>query len=168
MIFSTSRLNVRKLRKTDVEPFFRLESDPVVKRYTSPSGDWSYSAIEKDLNRLIKGYTTRSELTVWAVEDGDQKFVGTVALVGRGEEREIGYRILPDYWRQGYGLEICEGLIRYAFDDLKIGKLVAISCSRNKASVSILDRLMYFVKEEYNEDFADMDRYYELGNIKMD
>lgn len=168
MIFSTSRLAVRKLRNTDVEPFFRLESDPEVKRYTSPSSDRSYSAIEKDLYRLIEGYRTNSELTVWAVENGDEKFVGTVALVGRGAEREIGYRILPDYWRQGYGLEVCEGLIRYAFDDLNIGKLVAISCSRNTASVSILDCLMHFVREEYNEDFADMDRHYELVNVNID
>lgn len=163
-LFQTENLLVRQLQPADYPAFYELQSDPEVLRYSVVDPDFSEEAIREDLDHLIWIYSQpHAGLRVWAVVNGNHELVGTCALVwGDGEEAEIGYRLLRKYWGQRYGLEIGAGLIRYALTVLNLSKITAVVCKSNIPSVKILDRLMRFVREEYNPEFKDVDRIYEL------
>ncbi len=163
-LFQTENLLVRQLQAADYLAFYELQSDPEVLRYSVVDPDLSEQAIRENLDHLIRIYSQpHLGIRVWAVVNRDNELVGTCALVrGEGDEAEIGYRLLRKYWGRRYGLEIGSGLIRYALTVLNLSKITAVVCKSNIPSVRILDRLMRFVGEEYNPEFKDVDRIYEL------
>jgi ribosomal-protein-alanine N-acetyltransferase len=168
-LFETINLSVRDLHVADFRSFYEMESDPEVIRYTTVNPDLSSGTIRKDLSRLIDAYKEPWEgIRVWAIVNRGGDFVGTCALVRKsGDGAEIGYRLSRKFWGKGYGAEICEGLIHYALKILTLHKITAVVSQSNVASVKILDRLMHFVRVEYNPDFEDMDRFYELKNEQI-
>jgi ribosomal-protein-alanine N-acetyltransferase len=168
-LFETINLLVRDLNAGDFPSFYEMESDPEVLRYTTINPDLSTGTIRRDLLKLVHAYAEPWEgVRVWAVTNRRGDFVGTCALVRKSDdEAEIGYRLSRKCWGKGYGAEICEGLIHYALQILRLSKITAVASQSNVASVKILDRLMHFVRAEYNPDFEDMDRFYELSNDEI-
>lgn len=153
MIFETERLLIRKLNLLDINEFHRLENTPSVVKY----GDGTFKNLEenyKELNELIFKYSKfNNDFWIYAIEKKiDSKFIGTVALVKDNIDDEIGYRFIEEFWGNGYGFEVCKGLVTYS-KKLKIDKLVAYVANENIASVKILERLNFnkvphFISEE--------------------
>ncbi|WP_224484520.1 GNAT family N-acetyltransferase [Robertkochia aurantiaca] len=166
MIFSTERLYTRKLLKSDLARYHRMQNDQQVMKYV---GGKTFSLEEniKDLENLIGFYNKpKNDFWVWAVvEKETDDFVGTCAIVSnKKKEEEIGYRLLKQYWGKGYGKEVTNGLIKYAFEVMKIREIVAYVDKENVSSVRILDSTFKFIKEFYNEEDNCIDRYYKLSN----
>lgn len=166
MIFNTQRLSVRALSFEDLDLFHKMQNDQAVMKYI---GGKTYSLEEnkKDLLNILKFYENpKNDFWVWAITLKDSSnFIGTIALVrNEKDEYEIGYRLLKEYWRQGYGKEVTNGLIKYAFEVKKIKEIVAYVDKNNITSVRILDSTFNFIKEFYNEEDNCIDRYYKLSN----
>jgi len=166
MIFSTKRLQIRLLDIQDLGLFHKMQNDQEVMRFV---GDKVYSLAEneEDLKTILEFYKDpKNDFWVWAIElISTQDFIGTIALVENEKgEHEIGYRLLKEYWRQGYGKEVTNGLIKYAFEELKLKEIVAYVDKKNITSVRILDSTFNFIKEIYNEQDNCIDRYYKLSN----
>ncbi|MGP4072896.1 GNAT family N-acetyltransferase [Piscibacillus sp. B03] len=58
-----------------------------------------------------------------------------------GQSTEISYQFLPEWWGKGYGYEIVNAIIRYAFNHLGITKLVSETQAANVASCRLLEKL---------------------------
>ncbi|WP_299665552.1 GNAT family N-acetyltransferase [uncultured Polaribacter sp.] len=163
MIFRTERLLITKLILKDLDDFYKLESDPEVLKFaTGTIKNLEESRI--DLNAIVSKYNIKdNNFWIYAVKrKSDATFLGTVALVKDGMEDEIGYRFLKKYWGNGYGLEICKGLISYC---KQIGKtkLIAYVVDENKASAKILERLNFKkVKHFMSEDIQLPETKYEI------
>lgn len=163
MIFETNRLHVRKLRESDLNAFHKMQSNPLVMQYTT--------GIVKDLeghrievNELISKYTLAdNSFWIYAIErKKDAAFIGTVALVKNERNDEIGYRFLEEYWGNGFGTEVCEGLINYCKKNNFI-KLTAYAVDANIASQKILEKLHFkFVRKQIAEDLQLSEIKYEL------
>ena len=54
---------------------------------------------------------------------------------------EVGYIIDQAYWNKGYGTEVCQGLIDYAFSRLGCTELIARMYDLNMASVRVCEKL---------------------------
>ena len=65
-------------------------------------------------------------------------------------EVELAFAFGRAYWGQGYAFEACQALIGYAFDELKIPRLVGGAKAANDRSVRLQQRLGFDVYE--NED----------------
>ncbi|MEH6704988.1 GNAT family N-acetyltransferase [Galbibacter orientalis] len=166
MIFNTQRLSVRALNFEDLDLFHKMQNDQAVMKYV---GGKTYSLEEnkKDLLNILKFYENpKNDFWVWAITlKSSSNFIGTIALVrNEKDEYEIGYRLLKEYWKQGYGKEVTNGLIKYAFEVKKIKEIVAYVDKNNITSVRILDSTFNFIKEFYNEEDNCIDRYYKLSN----
>ena len=164
MVFSTARLAVRDLSIDDFRAFHGMQSNVQVMRYT---GQAVMNAQENqmDLERIIVAYhKVDNDFWVWAVmQKSDQNMVGTCALIKDTEgQNEIGYRFLERYWGNGYGMEITGGLIKYAFEIMKVDRLVAVVAKKNVTSVKILDACMNFEEELFNHRENMTDRKYVL------
>ncbi len=171
MIFETPRLSVRLLHTDDLEPLHEMQSNPRVMRYTSKRAAMSKEETRIELTGLMARYSLPGDtFSVWAVvrkEDG--AFAGTCALLlNDKQEREIGYRILEKYWGNGYGKEITEGLIDYAFGPGGLDSLTAYVFTDNIASVRTLEQTRFKLEREFfNEEEGCMDRVYRVTKIEL-
>ena len=57
------------------------------------------------------------------------------------QSMELGYRLHPDYWRQGYTAEAGHALLEFCRDVLKVRKMVAYVVKGNDASGGLLKKL---------------------------
>lgn len=166
MVFTTQRLQIRRLTLADLDLFHKMQNDQQVMRYIGGKVS-SYQENKKDLENILKFYNTpKNDFWVWAIAlKSNRDFIGTVALVKNQKgEYEIGYRLHKTNWRQGYGKEVSNGLIKYAFEELHLKEIVAYVDKNNITSVRILDSTFNFIKEIYNEQDNCIDRYYKLSN----
>ncbi|MEO1262351.1 MAG: GNAT family N-acetyltransferase [Bacteroidota bacterium] len=160
MIFETPRLIVRNLESADFSPFYQMQGNPNVMRYTTGRPDTEKEA-RNSLKKCMDHYALPdNDFWVWAIErKTDGAFVGTAAIV---EENEIGYRFLEKYWGNGYGQEIADGLIAHAIHKMSAKKVIAYVEPENIGSVKILERSkLNFIKEYIHPDDGELVRYYE-------
>tara|TARA_R110001592_G_scaffold105035_1_gene295404 strand:+ start:5468 stop:5965 length:498 start_codon:yes stop_codon:yes gene_type:complete len=163
MIFETNRLLVRKLKETDLNAFHKMQSNLLVMQYTTGITK-SLEAHTLELYDLISKYNlVDNSFCIYAIERKlDTAFIGTVALVKDRNDDEIGYRFLQEYWRNGFGTEVCEGLIDYCRKN-NFAKLIAYAVDTNIASNKILQKLDFkFVKKQLAEDLQLPETKYEL------
>ena len=115
MIFETERLLIRKLVLDDLYAFHELESNPLVLKYATGEPK-VFNDNRKELIGLISKYKQpENDFWIYAIErKSDKSFIGTVALVKDDLDDEIGYRFLEEFWKLGYGSEVCVGLISYS------------------------------------------------------
>ena len=55
-------------------------------------------------------------------------------------EVNLGYALLPAFWRRGLGTELCAALLEHAFAGLGLPEIVAVVDSRNAALVALAKR----------------------------
>lgn len=140
-LFETPRCTVRYLQMKDIEPFHILQSNPAVMRFVRGAG-MTREENEKELPELIEKYSKpNNDFWIFAIErNEDQQFIGTFALVKDDDgDDELGYRFIEDYWGQGYGYEICLGLIDFC-RLIGMDNLVGYVAEGNTASAKILEK----------------------------
>ncbi len=59
----------------------------------------------------------------------------------RSNPLEIGWRLHPDFWGQGFASEAALRMAAYAFDELGAAELIAVRNADNAASGRVMDRL---------------------------
>ena len=164
MIFETERLEIKRLSLEDLDHFHRIHGDSeIMEKIPAPVLSWEESKAE--LVSIVNAYEVdRHRLRVWGVFlKHTQQFVGVCASIGLSDQcRDLGYRVVKEYWGQGFGTELTSGLIRYLRLDHSIEFLVACVDRNNRASIKILERYMTFVKEAYDPDTGSYERHYKL------
>ena len=162
-IFETERLTVRLLKLTDLKPFHKMQSNPLVMQYATGNVK-DINAHKEELKSLILKYQNpTNDFWIYTIErKEDSNFLGTCALVKDGNNDEIGYRFLQEYWRKGYGLEICSGLVNFCKKN-GFTKLIAYAVDENVASAKILKKLDFKeIKKFISDDIKLPETKYEL------
>jgi len=140
---STRRLRFRRFRATDLDALYRLDSDPRVMRYIGDGSVPSRARVMSVLARAAAYYTHYPGLGVWpAEEQAEGRFIGWVCLkyVPQTVEVEVGYRLLPEAWGQGYATEGASALVSYGFDVLGLYRIIGITHPDNAASQRVLTK----------------------------
>lgn len=74
----------------------------------------------------------------------DDKAVGGIGLiVGKDIERkssEVGYWLGEDHWGKGIASSALEGIVKFAFDELKLERIFAVPLENNTASRRVLEK----------------------------
>ena len=138
----TERLILRDIRMEDIQEYYeRLWGDGDVCRYLlhDPHQDIgeSLAAIEDILQQYEKGNFYRWGIT----EKGDGSLIGIIGLVRIDEENSacsFAYMLGCDYWGKGYGTEVVKEVIRFAFEELGIQRIVADHMAENPASGAVM------------------------------
>lgn len=160
----TERLYLVPLSESHMEYQIELDSDPEVMRFLY--GPRSKETCERELATLMLAATR--DLGYWA-RFVQGKFAGywilcvPEMLVSDGDKApldigELGYRLLPRFWRRGLASEGSRELLRYGFEDLDLNKIVAFTAAKNTASRATMESVgMDFVQyfEVELEDWSD-------------
>lgn len=138
----TPRLILRDIRMEDVQEYYeRLWGDGDVCRYLlhNPHQDIgeSYEQIQEILRQYEAGKFYRWGIT----EKGDDSLIGIIGLVRIDEETSqcsFAYLLACDYWNRGYGTEALREVIRFAFEELELKRIVADHMAENPASGAVM------------------------------
>lgn len=89
------------------------------------------------------------ECGLWAlVEKATGALLGKAGIMNGEPGYELGYYIDRPYRRQGYAFEACQGILRYAEEELETDKIYLKTNKENIPSVKLADRLNFMLLRE--------------------
>lgn len=166
----TQRLLLRQFNANDLENVYRGLSHPEVIKYYGVSYPTQEAAREQmtyfsDLEKNGTGIW-------WAIcSIKDQTFYGAVgfsSLSSAHQKAEIGFWLLPDYWRKGILTEALPIICRFGFDQLRLHRIEAIVETENTNCKNALNNLGFTHEgtmkecEVKNGEFISLDIYAQL------
>lgn len=138
----TSRLILVPLTDEHLEYEVILDASPDVMRYLGAGEPRDCSEVEKHHEERIDA--ARKGLGFWAGFLGAE-FVGWWLLTPEDDDErgqaELGYRLLPDFWRQGLASEGAAALLAYGFEDVGLTRIFAETMAINAGSRAVMSRL---------------------------
>ena len=150
-IFETPRLILSQFTKDDASLILRLNSHPEVVKYVhEPVLKTEERAQEILLNIILPQY--KLNLGRWAIYTKEKnEFIGWCGLKHQPEANEIdlGYRLHPAWWRQGFATEAARHTLEYGLNKLRIPVITGRAHVKNMASLKILETIgMVWTKDE--------------------
>ena len=138
----TKRLTLVPLGEEHLEFEVTLDAHPDVMRYIGTGEPRERLEVEKHHQERID--EARNGLGFWAGFVGAD-FVGWWLLTLEDDDErgqaELGYRLLPDFWRQGLASEGAAALLAYGFDDMGLTQIFAETMAVNAGSRAVMSRL---------------------------
>ena len=135
MILETKRLMLRPLTPGDFEAVHSWAHNPENTRYMA----WGPNT-EEDTKTVLSEVKIGKDFGV--VLKGSDKLIGSCGfqIDDANDTADIGWILHKDYWKRGYGTEICGELIRYGFEELKLRRIVADCATANYGSYRVMER----------------------------
>lgn len=144
-VIETSDLLLRHWHDRDIAPFAQLNSDERAMEYFL--APLSYQETVELYDRIQDEFSSHG-FGVFAIEHRDSgAFVGCVGLHNVGFEAdftpaiEIMWRLLPQYWGNGYATQAARACLRYAKKELGFEKIVAFTTIANKRSERVMQKI---------------------------
>ena len=139
----TPRLTLRSMRAEDFDALLRIFSDPrVMAAFEEPpfTNELMHGWLWRNLEHQAQhGYGLFSILLKASGE-----LIGDCGLevmeVGGEQAAELGYDLRSDYWNQGYASEAAAAVRDYAFEVLRLPRLISLIRVGNAASVRVAEK----------------------------
>lgn len=170
IVIETERLNLRFLRPDDADDLLEYQSHPEIVRYIpwpERTREQVEEALQKTINIGARELKNTGDFFVlaWELKDlGDSQFSNpstnakTVAINGyrpgkvigqsnmslrsTGDQfSDIGWATHQDFHRQGFAYEATHALMKYAFKNFPLHRIVADIDTRNPESAAMAEKL---------------------------
>ncbi|MCT2405962.1 GNAT family N-acetyltransferase [Chryseobacterium antibioticum] len=159
MKLETERLQLKEINESYVEDILKIRSNEIINQFVqrnSPKNN--YDALQFILT--IKERTRNNETFYWGISLKDQpNLIGTICLWKFSDDRkqaEVGYELLPDYHRKGIMSEALTAVLNFAFNDLHLHEIVAMTNKFNENSKGLLLKHNFVLEEgRIDEGFPD-------------
>lgn len=143
-ILTTERLRLEPCSELHIEQLDKLNSNIEVMRYitgTAVTLEETKAHVEfvKELWKT-QGYSSWS-----VIELKTGKLIGTGGIqhleFNPENPLEIGWRLIPEKWGQGFATEAAQRMLEFAFETLGVKNLRAVCHQENTKSVKVMQRL---------------------------
>ncbi len=149
MILDTLRTTMIKYKKSDLDAFFKVICNDEVMLFISGKGNSKEVAKEKFETILLTNKENEYYGVYKVIHSQTNKLMGFAKIVPfENNYLEIGYALLPPYWRKGYTLEMIEKMTAHCQEFFPNKKLMAIVNNENVGSIRILEKCNY---KEYQQ-----------------
>ena len=143
-ILETEHLLLRHLEPGDLDCLYALYSDPEVRRYF-PEGTLTLEETKEELDWFLHGHPRHPELGLWAtIHKPSGQFIGRCGLlpwnIDGVFEVEIAYMLGKEWWGQGLATEAALGIRYYAYETLKLKRLICLIDEDNQASIRVAEK----------------------------
>jgi RimJ/RimL family protein N-acetyltransferase len=162
VLLETDRLILRRLTDADSDELVALDADPEVMRYLTGGRPTPREVIEREILPRFRSYGEYAPgFGYWAaVERRGSAFLGWFSLRpiadGHDDEVELGYRLRRAVWGQGYASEGARALVRKAFVDLGVRRVVATTYEENAASRRVMEKAGLRLVRRFRLTIADL------------
>lgn len=161
MILETERLFLRTWKAEDIEPMTIINKDPKVRKFLPSIGNRSMT--ESMIERFIKHYREYG-FCLYAVEHKTtHKLLGFVGLnipsfaAHFTPAVEIGWRLASQYWNKGFATEAAKAVLKHAFTNLGLNKIVSFTVVGNRQSRRVMEKigLHHDAKDDFDHPKID-------------
>lgn len=157
----TARLILRMYEIRDVDAIHAIWNDPDVTRYFPPEHrQRTKEQVSERLSRLLQRWRERG-YGQWAVVlKDDKKLIGYCGLqpLDKTTQVEIFYGFPRQYWGKGFATEAARAALRYAFEEIKLPRVAAVTHPENAASQKVLQKISF--KSEGEKRIYEMNLSY--------
>jgi RimJ/RimL family protein N-acetyltransferase len=145
-LLETDRLTLRRFTEADGEALYELDSDPEVMRFLSGGTPTPRGIVQTViLPRFLQYDAPSSPFGFWAaIGRATSEFLGWFSFVSSEANRVeigLGFRLRRTVWGKGYATEGARALIRKAFTELAVQRVVATTYEHNLASRRVLEKV---------------------------
>ena len=169
MKLETERLQLKEIKEQHVEDVLKIRSNETINRFVkrnSPKNN--YDALQFILT--IKERTKNNQTFYWGISLKDQSnLIGTICLWNFSEDRmgaEVGYELLPDYHRKGIMSEALKAVLDFAFNELHLQEIVAMTHKLNENSKGLLLKQGFVLKEGKKDEGFPENLVFSLKKFK--
>lgn len=154
----TPRLLLRRWQECDRTPFAQMNADPVVMHYFA--APMTREESDEAIDRYLAAFD-REGFSFFAVHQRDTGgFAGTIGLQTMRDvvpnlpqpAVEIGWRLTRSAQGKGYATEGARAIVDFAFNQLGLDKVVAITAISNQASRHVMEKLDMVHRPELDFD----------------
>ncbi len=144
-VITTNRLILRPWIPEDIEPFAKLNADPLVREYFSSI----LNRKESDhVAKFISDEIEKNGYGFWAVSAPQiSDFIGFIGIRPVDFEShftpavEIGWRLAREFWGNGYATEGATAALKYGFQTLNLDEIVAFTAVANARSRNVMEKI---------------------------
>ncbi len=152
----TPRLILRRPIERDVSKLFEMRSDPITSEYLNCDLDEDIEQTQAWLADVCKKMDA-GDSVLWIIELREQnETIGTVSFwrwVKEHYRAEIGYRLLPGFWRKGLMFEALWPVLSYGFDRMGLHSVEANTHPENLASRALLEKIGFVLEGHFVENY---------------
>jgi len=158
-LIETKNLTLREFKDTDVTNIYKLDSNEEVHKYLGKKPIKTLKEAEEIVSFFHQQSKERGIGRFATIEKSSGKFIGWVGLKLNLDEKEmlngytnfidIGYRLLPSFWRKGYATEASLASIEYGFKKLKYNVIYGAADVDNIGSNKVLNKIGLGFKNEF-------------------
>lgn len=141
----TKRLILRQWNNEDLEPFAKMNADPLIRKYfasilTQAESDKIAKLFSSEIENLGYGFWALSAINV-------SNFIGFTGIKPVDFEShftpafEIGWRLAREYWGSGYATEAAKAALIYGFEHLDLDEVVSFTNIDNRRSRLVMERI---------------------------
>ena len=154
---TTERLLLREITKKDTPEIFLLRSNAAVYQFLGKEPATSLKEAE-DFIELINNNTRNNEAILWGIvlKEDPLKVIGTICfwrLDNHNYRAEIGYALLPAWWRKGIMKEAILKVLEYGYTTMGLHSVEARISAGNIPSSAILEATGFIKEAYFREDF---------------
>lgn len=140
-MIETGRLTISPIKEIDYEDICEYGCDEETGQYMIywPKTKEEIRAFINDcISSMSLESPTRYEFVVRLKITS--KVIGNISLIIKDSEAEIGWVSNKKYWNNGYMSEAVNEIIKYAFNDLYICRIVATCTDKNVGSYRVMEK----------------------------
>lgn len=162
-MLETKRCKLFKIQEADYEDIMELYIDERVRQFLG--GIIEEHTYKIKFDNMIDA--EKQDLYLVVRYKDDNQFIGLVSLDRHhdGISTEISYQLLPKWWGNGYATEIAQEVIDFAFEELRLTKVVAETQTANKSSIKLLKRFGMSL-EKTVQRFGEEQSIFSIRNTK--
>ncbi|PEB51404.1 GNAT family N-acetyltransferase [Bacillus pseudomycoides] len=164
-IVHTKRIFMRKPSIEDIDEFYEIVKNNEVGKWLAVSRGMSRKEAEQYVGQFISHWE-KNGFGVWFLFNHiTGEMIGHCGLryMDGTEDVEIMYLLDPKCWGNGYATEAVHASIQYAFQDLKVKKVVARIKLVNEKSKNVLEKVGFKYIKDVDYDGRQLS-YYEYTN----
>lgn len=143
VLVESERLQCRRAHDSDRELMKALFQDPAMTKFLG--GPASDEKLERWLTNWQAGWDTGESFCGIMAKRGCDAGIGSASIhpscVPGEEGAEISYMVLPEHQRQGFATEMSQALVRFAFESMRLPRLLIATSPENEISNAIARRL---------------------------
>ena len=155
-ILKTNRLILNQLVDDDAAQYFRMRSDPRVRKYMDKAPDKDVSAALKKI-REIETNRVENKGINWVLRLKDtNEFMGDLGMWRfdcAHHRAELGYSLLPEFHGKGYMTEALNAILDFAFEEVKVHSLEANTHPDNASSMALLKKVGFREEAYFTENY---------------
>jgi [ribosomal protein S5]-alanine N-acetyltransferase len=145
VIVETERLTLRHVRDDDLDVYAAMHAHPEVMRFSPERHPLSREETAALLTWIQSVYATKG-YGLWAVvHTVRQEVIGycgfTNYVLEGSDEVELGYRLAPAAWGQGFATEAAKACLQMAWHDMQLRRVVSLIEPENTASIRVAEKL---------------------------